>query len=54
MQNDFEAWLKVMMTQQTTEPAISTPGSSAGKESVDENLQAFYKARDQIYSNIRK
>ena len=44
MQNDFEAWLAVMMQQ----------SNKGGNTSVDENLDAFYKARDQIYSNLPK
>lgn len=43
MQADFEAWLEVMMAQ--AKPGIKDP-------SVNENLEAFYKARDQIYSKM--
>ena len=46
LQSDFESWLEVMMKQQSR-PAVSDP-------SVNESLQGFYKARDEIYSRMPK
>ena len=43
LQADFESWLEIMLKQ--SRPAIRDP-------SVNDNLQAFYKARDEIYRNM--
>ena len=43
LQRDFEAWLDVMMKQSR---------SSVRDVSVNENVQAFYKARDEIYKKL--
>ena len=40
LQSDFESWLEVMLKQ--SRPSIKD-------QSVNENLEAFYKARDEIY-----
>jgi kinesin family protein 6/9 len=43
LQRDFESWLEVMMKQSK---------SSVRDASVNENVQAFYKARDEIYKKM--
>lgn len=40
LQRDFEAWLEIMMKQSK---------STIKDQSVSDNVQAFYKARDEIY-----
>ena len=50
MQSDFEAWLQVMMKQSS-----STNTSTVLKDqNVSDNLEAFYKAREQIYNKTLK
>ena len=46
LQRDFESWLEVMMKQQSQ---VVVKDSS-----VNESLQGFYKARDEIYSRMPK
>ena len=48
LRNDFNAWYKVMQKQQTAQ----NPMEMTTDSKVKEDLQAFYKARDQIYSKI--
>ncbi|OMJ82170.1 hypothetical protein SteCoe_17189 [Stentor coeruleus] len=45
LQVDFETWLEVMWKQAKVPSAIKD-------QSVNENLQAFYKARDDIYKRM--
>ena len=67
MQKDFESWLQVMLKQQTTGGVTaqasnttsnnimsqSTNNFGATDAKVNENLQAFYKARDAIYKDLQ-
>ena len=67
MQKDFESWLNVMLKQVSAQgggnAASTTMGSSGAANStfnagatdgkVNENLQAFYKARDAIYKDLK-
>ena len=60
MQNDFEKWLQVMLKQtagtstsavgqSTLNTSNATFNAGATDKKVSDNLEAFYKARDQIY-----
>jgi hypothetical protein len=65
MQKDFESWLSVMEKQARSNAAsnssammMATSGSTsaamnATDPKVNENLQAFYKARDAIYKDTK-
>lgn len=43
LQSDFETWLDVMLKQSRT---------TVKDQSVNENVQSFYKARDELYSKL--
>ncbi|TNV72422.1 hypothetical protein FGO68_gene3267 [Halteria grandinella] len=69
MQKDFESWLNVMIRQLGGQSASQQMSSSMGQTSasqaertfnagatdakVNENLQAFYQARDAIYKDLK-
>jgi hypothetical protein len=55
MQKDFEQWLQLMMKQRV-QPSMDTSTTKPQilDKKVSEDMAAFYKARDEIYNNLKK
>jgi len=49
LQRDFEQWLSVMLKQQQN---LSLTHGSSSDPKVNENLEAFYQMRDEIYKGM--
>ena len=65
MQKDFEQWITVMIkhkqssgptvnTSAATQQQAATQNMGSTDKRVNENLAAFYKARDAIYDEVNK